>query len=607
MALDTSLSRNSAGSAQSTAAPWTISTRLALLCVLLATMAVFTASSLWLIWHQVREQGARQEDTELSQSIRSFGAAEEERYASLERETALVAELPSLKALLTTNDDRTIQDAGVTFWKTGGGSLFALADTNGRVRAIYGPPGANLEALSRDLSLSLPQEGKRYLVSSGRLFHYASSPVYFGDALHGAQLGMAVDGYEIDTGMLRQLSQTSGTEAAFFSRHTLICASLPRTLIERATERTAPNSGMTRASDGNGYPSIAASRDLSSLANTSLQVVFQRSLIPAERTAHAVSRSILLLGFWMLIIGGCFITLVARQMTQPLESLARQVDAFGTEREHTRRVYRGTREIAQLEQNFTAMETRVSDLNRARLESEKLATIGSMATSVSHDLRHNLATIYAHAEFLMDVGPSREEREEFFENIKGAVLDTTEMLESLATFSRTGQAGRFAPERLDVVVRRAQAQVQLHPAAARVAFRTEVAPNSFVISCDAKQIERALRNVLLNACQARRPTGRESAVRTEVQCERDSVHVEVLDNGVGVSAEVQNSLFQPFVSAGKQDGTGLGLTLARRIAEDHGGSLDLRHTDGEGTLFVFTLPLLQDLQARVTVTHEVEA
>ncbi len=580
---------------------------MALLCVLLTTMSVFTASSLWLIWHQVREQGARQEETELSQSIRAFSAAEEDRYASLQRETALVAELPSLKALLTTNDDRTIQDAGATFWRTSGGSLFALADTNGRVRAIYGPPGADLAALSRDLSLSLPQEDKRYLDSSGRLFHYASAPVYFGDALQDAQLGIVVNGYEIDTGMLRQLSQTSGTEAAFFSTHTLICASLPHTLIEKATERTTPDAGMTRTSDGNGYLSIAASRDLSSLANVPLQVVFQRSLVAAEQSAHAVSRSVLLLGCWMLLVGGGFMIVVARQMTQPLESLARQVDAFGTEREHTRKPSRGTREIAQLEQNFTAMEARVSDLNRAKLESEKLATIGSMATSVSHDLRHNLATIYAHAEFLMDVGPSQEEREEFFENIKGAVLDTTEMLESLATFSRTGQGGRFAPERLAVVIGRALAQVQLHPAAAKVAFHTEVVPSSSVVLCDAKQMERALRNVLLNACQARRPAGRSPAVRTEVQWERDSVHIQVLDNGVGVYAEVQDSLFEPFVSAGKQDGTGLGLTLARRIAEDHGGSLVLRHTGGEGTVFELTLPFLKDMQTRVAVEQEIQA
>ncbi len=580
---------------------------MALLCVLLATMSAFTASSLWLIWHQVREQGARQEETELSQSIRSFGTAEEERYASLQRETALVAELPSLKALLTTDDDRTIQDAGATFWRTAGGSLFALADTNGRVRAIYGPAGADLTALSRDLSLSLPQEGKRYLVSNGRLFHYASNPVSFGDALHGVQLGIAVDGYEIDTGMLRQLSQTSGTEAAFFSKHTLICASLPRALIESATERTAPGAGMTRISDGNGYLSIVTSRDLSLLANTPLGVVFQRSLATAERTAHAVSRSILLLGCWVLLVGGGFMIVVARQMTQPLESLARQVDAFGTGREHTRKSFRGTREIAQLEQNFTAMEARVSDLNKAKLESEKLATIGSMATSVSHDLRHNLATIYAHAEFLIDVGISQEEREDFFENIKGAVLDTTEMLESLATFSRTGQAGRFTPERLEVVIGRALAQVQLHPAAARVAFQTEVVPNSSVVLCDAKQIERALRNLLLNGCQARRPAGRDPAVRTEVQCGPDSLNIEVLDNGIGVSAEVENSLFEPFVSAGKQDGTGLGLTLARRIAEDHGGSLVLRHTGGEGTIFELTLPLLKEVQARVAVEQEIEA
>ena len=73
---------------------------------------------------------------------------------------------------------------------------------------------------------------------------------------------------------------------------------------------------------------------------------------------------------------------------------------------------------------------------------------------------------------------------------------------------------------------------------------------------------------------------------TEVE---ERIYVTILDNGPGIPASILKTLFDPFVTAGKPNGTGLGLTLARRIAEEHGGSVCLAESNREWTVFTLSL------------------
>ena len=102
---------------------------------------------------------------------------------------------------------------------------------------------------------------------------------------------------------------------------------------------------------------------------------------------------------------------------------------------------------------------------------------------------------------------------------------------------------------------------------------------------DAKQIERALFNLLLNACQAARSSGTSPSVVMRAEIAADALSVAVIDNGPGVPEGVRHSLFDPFVSEGKQKGTGLGLTLSQSIAKEHGGSVRLMESAPGRTSF----------------------
>src|ERR1700677_1519813 len=137
---------------------------------------------------------------------------------------------------------------------------------------------------------------------------------------------------------------------------------------------------------------------------------------------------------------------------------------------------------------FASMRNEIQQANRALLESERLATIGRMASSVSHDLRHYLAAIYANSEFLASNRLSETERAEIFADVRAAVHGTTDMIESLLIFSRTGAGVRRSPELMATLLERAAALVRAHPDADSVSLVTHYGdPAQTAILADGKQ------------------------------------------------------------------------------------------------------------------------
>ena len=95
---------------------------------------------------------------------------------------------------------------------------------------------------------------------------------------------------------------------------------------------------------------------------------------------------------------------------------------------------------------------------------------------------------------------------------------------------------------------------------------------------DAKKLGRAVYNLVLNACQAARRGKAQSPRHPRVAEDNESIRIEVSDNGPGVAESIRKTMFLPFVSEGKESGVGLGLTLAQQIAQEHGGSIELKET-----------------------------
>ncbi len=218
-----------------------------------------------------------------------------------------------------------------------------------------------------------------------------------------------------------------------------------------------------------------------------------------------------------------------------------------------------------------------------------MSAIGRMACSISHDMRHALTAIYANAEFLELHDRCASARADLLLEIQEAVLAMTERIDSLLEFSSSGRSNPLVHERVSLVIEKAVGAVKIHPDGRNVSITVGNFPPAEA-DIDARNLESAIYNLLLNACQAATHSTQVPEVKVQLTEVDERIYITILDNGPGIPASVRRTLFEPFATAGKLHGTGLGLTLARRIAEEHGGSVCLEESNPEGTVFTLSLP-----------------
>jgi signal transduction histidine kinase len=561
-----------------------------LLVVAMATViAVVTALSLLLIRHQLLNQVTDDLSRDLNDSVVAFQTSQAERLETLERENALLAQLPTLKALMTSGDDLTIQNGAPYYWHLSGADLFVLADPSGRVVAAYTTRNAIDDvSLRQGFQSLLSSPGKHYLVYGGSLYACALRPLYFGSDQGGTLLGYVVSGDSMER-TVREISQPTGVEATFISGGHILASTLDTAAQARLARQPESLFGTSRAPatvilDDTQF--LSTREDLSATATSSLQLVVLKSFAPAELSISRIDKMVLVVGLLALLSGTALMIIVSRLVTRPLEELSSSLRAFGLGDIGHDVPRSGTQEVRQLSTAFARMRSEIQKANQAVLESERLATIGRMASSVSHDLRHYLAAIYANAEFLASDRFSEKERADIFGEVRAAVSGTTDMIESLLIFSRTGAGIRRQPELMATLVERAVALVRTHPDAEGVTLTVNYGdPLVSAAAVDGKQIERAISNLLLNACQSARSLGSAANVTVTLESQESQILINVIDNGPGVPKNIRNSLFEPFVSEGKQKGTGLGLTLAHCIALEHGGEVVLLSSRAGETIF----------------------
>jgi signal transduction histidine kinase len=172
--------------------------------------------------------------------------------------------------------------------------------------------------------------------------------------------------------------------------------------------------------------------------------------------------------------------------------------------------------------------------------------------------------------------------------IQRSVLAMTERLDSLLQFDSGGRKNPVVHERVSLVVKKAIAAVKFHPDGRNVSIRTGTFSTAEA-DIDAMNLQSAIYNLLLNACQAATRSIDMPVVEVRLVEVEQWLYITILDNGPGIPASVRETLFDPFVTMGKANGTGIGLTLARRIAEEHGGTVRLEESNSKRTAFTLSL------------------
>src|ERR1700733_9762428 len=153
-----------------------------LLSMLLIT-AGLTCSSLLLVRHSVQAQVRKSIFADLHNSVTTFQNFQRERELTLSHLAELLADLPNLRALMTTEHPATIQDASTSLWQLAGSDLFVLVDRNGGVEALHtSSPGFTREMAQRSLGNSFNQEAGQWWFGAQHLYQVFQKPIYFGPA-----------------------------------------------------------------------------------------------------------------------------------------------------------------------------------------------------------------------------------------------------------------------------------------------------------------------------------------------------------------------------------------------------------------------------------------
>jgi signal transduction histidine kinase len=560
---------------------------------LLLVSASLTCSTLLVVRQRVQSQVGNQLREALKNSVVTFQHFQRQRETTLEGSAAVLANLPILEAMMTSGDATTIQDSSAGLWKRIGGDLFVLADRSGKLMALHSvTPDFTPMHARVSLRRSLRNGDSRdWWFGGGHLFQVFIRPIFFGDSANGTEIGALVLGSEINGQVAEDVRQVASSQVAFRYGPTMVVSTLSASQNEELKKQAALESAGVDAKPVDISLAqerfLATSTDLSPSSSLGVSLVVLKSYDQATMFLHSLNRWLVGLGITAILAGSLLVFLISDTFTRPLESLVGGVHALERGDFSFPLEAQGNDEVSELTLSFDRMRRTVQSTQKELLQAERLATIGRMASTVSHDLRHSLTAILAYAEFLSEERFTEKRRVEFYQEIREAVNQMTDQLNALLEFSNARMIYRPVHTNIAGVIERAIRIVKTRPAFRDVQVQTSFEGGSEGWF-DPRSLERVFHNLLLNAFEAVRPDSGHIEVHTRQTSTGFEIHVS--DNGRGIPEEIRDQLFQPFVTAGKDDGVGLGLAVVRKIIHDQGGQVNVDRTGKDGTVLRIVLP-----------------
>ncbi|MFC1821884.1 ATP-binding protein [Thermodesulfobacteriota bacterium] len=290
-------------------------------------------------------------------------------------------------------------------------------------------------------------------------------------------------------------------------------------------------------------------------------------------------------------LGILLVFVLLNHILGPLRKLALEADRSHEANESEDEVKALSRSIHGLMEDVDQTH---SELERSRehlLQAEKMAMVGKLAAGVAHSVRNPLTSVSMRLFSLgrtLDLG--RDQKEDF-DVISEEIRHIDTIVQNFLEFSRPPKLKmqRVNPsEVVDLVLQLLRHRLESYDVGIKV---DRMQPLSS-IEADPEQLKEVLVNLIENACESMDGGG--SIIIHEEEDTREPmgkvVVIRVSDNGSGIPEHIQDKVLQPFFTT-KEEGTGLGMSIAVRIIEEHGGNLDFISTEGEGTIFVVTLPV----------------
>ncbi len=553
--------------------------------ILLATSAAVTllfALTGWIVLRNALDTTTHTMEDELGASFHAYQSLWEARAELLASVSLTLSQMSDVRAAFSTRDPATIRDTASELWKTLKirDAVFVVTDAEGKVVASMGDMPVDRQDVRAAARSARQVSG--FLVRGGHLYQTVFTPVY----LEGVPQNVLVAAYDVNRQVAQQLKDaTGGSDFLFLAGGLPLASTLDPRAARLLAERMAAHPGLERVSDG-GIEYAARRTPLADIAGQPAgDLWILRSFQKAGERLAALRRNIILL--WLLAVAASLgLTYVlARRIVEPVKALDRAA-AEVARQNYTHQVKVVSQdELGGLARTFNAMSASIQQARQELIRQERISTIGRLSSSIVHDLRNPLAAVYGGAEMLVDAELTPPQVKRLAANIYRASRRIQELLQDLLNVSRGNAGGAEMCKLRDVAT--AGCELLLASAEAqRVDLQVSIA-DDIELPLERNRMERVFSNLVANALEMM-PEG--GWIGISARAEDGFVVAEVRDTGPGIAPEIRHSLFDPFVSAGKKNGLGLGLALARQTVLDHGGDLWAESGPGPGACFRLRLP-----------------
>ncbi len=578
---------------------------------LLAITAGLSSATLLIVSYSVQRRVRENIREDLRNSVDVYESFERQREATLRRSTQLLANLPNVRAMMTTEDSATIQDASADVWNLSGSDLMVFADRSGKVMAMranttsFQRPAAQ-EFMQRSLR---KQEPRDWWFGGDNLYEVWIQPIYFGAESKDSTLGYLAVGHEIDERAARDFSKIASSDVAFRWGDTFVASTLtPAQQAELGRHPQRDSAGAQETQIGK-ERYLATTVELPPDAQPRVTLTVLKSLDKATSFLRGLNRTLLGLGLLSVIAGSVLVFFISDTFTRPLANLVAGVRAleggdYGFPLEST-----GGDEVSEVTGAFSRMRTNLQktqaeqrQLEERLRQAHKMEAVGRLAGGVAHDFNNLLTIIRGNSDLLIDRDGADAFHRRCIEQIQKASGRAVSMTRQLLAFSRMQV---LQPRVLDlnaVVAEMGKMLPRLIGEHIEQVFVPE--PKLKLVTADPGQIEQVLMNLAVNSRDAM-PDGGTLTVRTanvqmtQVDSARHGsmtpgsyVLLSVSDTGMGMDEETRTHIFEPFFTTkevGK--GTGLGLATVYGIVKQSGGFIWVESTLGRGTTFEIYLPL----------------
>ncbi len=346
--------------------------------------------------------------------------------------------------------------------------------------------------------------------------------------------------------------------------------------IESLAAKPVPSSGRAK-----GYEIATAP-----LAETDAHLVLLR---PVQEIGAEFAKGILIPALGLALVCGGLGLVLARGVVQPLGVLTAwlpnlEVSPGTKPASITAPILQREDEIGQLGRALQDTTARLIEEQRLRQQSERLATLGRIATSLAHEIKNPAAAIAMHAK-LLEAEVAGEPRESV-DLIEEEVERITDLVNQWL-FVANSQPGKTRKRDLRELVHSVSRRLRPALDHAQVRFHLEESGPAMV-EVDAPRMEQVIRNLLLNAAQAM-PEGGEIRAKIDTGSESDLVILTVEDEGAGFSDEALQRFGEPFFSE-REGGMGIGLTLSKEVLEAHGSSIRPENNPKGGARVICRFP-----------------